>query len=480
MEIKLIQDIPENSTLIYLTGNTDQLQNLPLHADEISYIKNTYDSRKNNRFYFNRFTHFICVQILVGEGEDYQFWQRCRTWGDIVAQYLAKQKKYEAVLIPMDIDKKQAFAFMEGMALGAYRFDKYKSPEDETIFNSLLIQSSEMEPGDVKNFSSLVEACYIARDLVNEPANELSAVRFAGLAADYCRKAGAEAKVFDKQQIEKLGMTGLMTVNKGSKDEPAFVTLEWKPGRPVNNKPIVLIGKGLVYDTGGINLKPGAGLAAMKCDMAGGAAVLGAIYAVVKNKLPVHIVGLIPATDNRPGESAMVPGDIIRMANGKSVEILNTDAEGRLILADALLYAKKYDPQLVIDIATLTGSAANAIGRYGVVAMHNTTELQMDLLKASGHNVFERVVEFPFWEEYDHEVVSDIADIRNLGKSREAGAITAGKFLAHFVDYPWIHIDIAGMAFLDARESYLGKGGTGVGVRLLYDFILKQTEAARL
>jgi leucyl aminopeptidase len=211
----------------------------------------------------------------------------------------------------------------------------------------------------------------------------------------------------------------------------------------------------------------------MKSDMAGGAAVFGIMYALAKNKVPLHVVGLIPATDNRPGGKAMVPGDVIRMANGKTVEVVNTDAEGRIILADALHYAKKYNPALVIDLATLTGSAAMAIGKYGIVGMHRDALLEMGHLIESSNNVYERVVEFPFWEEYDKEIESDIADIRNLGKGKGAGAITAGKFLSNFIDYPWIHLDIAGMAYMDGRESYLGKGGTAVGVRLLYDFLCR-------
>ncbi|MCL4165812.1 UNVERIFIED_CONTAM: hypothetical protein GTU68_033770 [Idotea baltica] len=208
----------------------------------------------------------------------------------------------------------------------------------------------------------------------------------------------------------------------------------------------------------------------MKCDMAGAAAVIGAICGVASLKLDKHVIGLVPATDNRPGGNAFVPGDIINMYDGTTVEVLNTDAEGRMILADALAYAKKYKPGIVIDLATLTGSAVAAIGSGGIVMMGTAAESSKNQLKKSGENVYERLVEFPLWDEFGDMLKSDIADLKNLGP-REAGAITAGKFLEHFTDYPWIHLDIAGPAWLHGASSYRGKNGTGTGVRLLIDFI---------
>jgi leucyl aminopeptidase len=208
----------------------------------------------------------------------------------------------------------------------------------------------------------------------------------------------------------------------------------------------------------------------MKCDMAGAAAVSAAMFAIAKAKLNVHVIALIPATDNRPGENAYTPGDVIHMFDGQTVEVLNTDAEGRMILADALAYAKKYKPELVLDFATLTGAAAAAIGQYGIVCMGNADEKTKNKLKESGLNVHERLVEFPFWEDYGKLIKSDIADLKNIG-GPVGGAITAGKFLEHFTDYNWMHFDIAGPAFLSSNDQYRGKNGTGVGVRLLFDFI---------
>jgi len=232
-----------------------------------------------------------------------------------------------------------------------------------------------------------------------------------------------------------------------------------------------LIGKGVVYDTGGLSLKPTKNsMDLMKTDMAGSAAVVGAMYAIAKNKLPCHVIALVPATDNRPGGNAYAPGDVVTMYNKMTVEVLNTDAEGRMLLADALSYSNKYKPELVIDVATLTGSAAAAIGTQGIVTMGNANQATMAKLKTSGNDVYERIAEFPFWDEYRDDLKSDIADLKNLG-SGYAGAITAGKFLEHFTNYPYIHLDIAGPSRMDKPSGYLSKGGTGVGVRLLYDFV---------
>lgn len=207
----------------------------------------------------------------------------------------------------------------------------------------------------------------------------------------------------------------------------------------------------------------------MKADMGGGAAVAGAMYAIAKNKLPVHVIGLVPATDNRLNNNAYVPGDVVTMHSGKTVEVLNTDAEGRMILADALSYAQKYKPELVIDLATLTGASMRALGHIGTAAMGTAEKNSMEQLKSSGEEVYERIAEFPFWDEYGDMIKSDIADIKNIG-GPVAGSITAGKFLEHFTDYPWIHLDIAGPAILDGKDAYRTKGGSGVGVRLLYNF----------
>jgi len=266
-------------------------------------------------------------------------------------------------------------------------------------------------------------------------------------------------------------MGGLLAVNQGSIDPPTFSVLKWEPADARNKKPIVLVGKGVVYDTGGLSLKPTKdSMDYMKCDMAGGAVVAAVIYYAAKCRLPLNVIALVPSTDNRPDGNAYAPGDVIVMHSGQTVEVLNTDAEGRLLLADALSYAKKFTPQLVIDVATLTGSASMAIGHHGIVAMGNAEEAVFTALKQSGQKVYERMVEFPLWEEYGESIKSDIADLKNIG-AREAGAITAGKFLENFTDYPWIHLDVAGPSFLHKADHYRTRGGTASGVRLLIDFL---------
>lgn len=232
----------------------------------------------------------------------------------------------------------------------------------------------------------------------------------------------------------------------------------------------MLVGKGVVYDTGGLSIKPTPNsMDYMKSDMAGSAAVACTVYALAKNKVPVHVIALVPATDNRLGEDAYVPGDVITMMSGLTVEVLNTDAEGRLILADALHYAKRFKPELVMDFATLTGAAAAAVGPFGTVFMGSASDEVKAQVSDSGEYVYERLAEFPFWDEYDELIKSDIADMKNIGGAI-GGAITAGKFLQHYVDYPWLHFDIAGPSYLHASSSYRGKGGSGVGVRMLVHY----------
>jgi leucyl aminopeptidase len=266
-------------------------------------------------------------------------------------------------------------------------------------------------------------------------------------------------------------MGGLLAVNKGSIDPPTFTIAEYKHKKALNKKPIVLVGKGVVYDTGGLSLKPTPGsMDCMKCDMAGAAAVAGALYLAALQKLKLHIIVLIPATDNRPGGNAYTPGDVITMYNGSSVEVLNTDAEGRMILADALSYSMKYDPEIVIDAATLTGSALRAIGTEASIIMGNAKNHYFEELEKAGNEVHERVVRFPFWDDYAKHMESKIADLKNIG-GPNAGMISAGKFLEHFLKAPYIHMDVAGPTWLDSREDYKGQGGTGSGVRLLYQFL---------
>jgi len=364
-------------------------------------------------------------------------------------------------------------AFTEGLLLSFYSFDKYKTRKEEgekKNYPSKLLLFNGPDDTDLKWLIDLTDSVYIIRDLINEPVNHLNAQTLAEEIRKIGNMAGFKVEVLNKGKIEALKMGGLLAVNKGSVDPPVFCILEWKPDEVLNSNPLILIGKGIVYDTGGLNIKTGDHMDNMKSDMAGAAAVAGVLYTIARTGIPLHVVGLIPATDNRPGGNAYAQGDIITMYNKMTVEVGNTDAEGRLILADAISYASKYKPELIIDIATLTGSAAMTFGIQAIAVMGNADRKYFRLLEESGNEVYERTAELPFWEEYGELIKSDIADIKNVG-GREAGAITAGKFLENFAEYPLIHMDIAGPGSLKKDDFYRLKDGPGSGLRLLSTFL---------
>jgi leucyl aminopeptidase len=391
---------------------------------------------------------------------------------------LSKQSQNEkTALLTVDgssINVAALLAFTEGFALAGYRFVKYFKADQRVkklfTVTQIDLYHPKLTEAEAENQNHLIKSVFWVRDMVNEPVSVLDANRLAkevtlrGQASDF------KVEVLDKKQIETLKMGGLLAVNRGSIDPPTFTICEWKPENAVNKKPFVLVGKGVVYDTGGLSLKSTANsMDIMKCDMAGAAAVAGTINYLALSKTPVWVIGLLPATDNRPDGNAYTPGDVITMYNGLHVEIMNTDAEGRLIMADALSYGDKYEPELVIDMATLTGSAHLALGEAASVFMGNAPDTYFEQMIQAGTNTHERLVRFPFWDDYKESLKSPIADLKNLGK-REAGAISAGKFLEHFTQSPYIHIDIAGPAFLSSDDSYRLTGGTGVGVRLLAEF----------
>lgn len=364
--------------------------------------------------------------------------------------------------------------FLEGLCLSSYTFDKYKKEKKEAKLQAVYTDNAKVK---IDQITHLVEAVCWARTLVNEPANYLTAVQLAKEFVQKCEGTGIKVEVFEKQKIESLKMGGLLAVNKGSVDPPTFSILEWKPKNAKNKKPIVLVGKGIVYDTGGLSLKPTPNsMDFMKSDMGGAATMAATTYAVAQLKLPLHVICLIPSTDNRPGGNAYAPGDVITMHSGMTVEVLNTDAEGRMALADALSYANKYKPELVIDAATLTGAAARAIGHMASIIMGNADESELDALVEAGESTYDRAVKFPFWDEYKDDLKSTIADITNLG-GPAAGMITAGKFLEYFTDAPFIHMDIAGPAYMHKKDSYRGQGGTGAAVRLLVEYLKRKAKA---
>ena len=466
----------QHEHVVFLVKDANALDPGTFSKEEIRFMASRKKEFREEFFAFNRIARWTLVRFIKDEKDSLKRREECRKAGDQAARFLNDHNLSAVLVDGRGAESFEVAAFAEGMALGNYQFNKYrKDAEKKNKLAKILIRKGSVTAKEFNELGIVAKAVYRCRDLVNEPYSYLTATVFAGEIASMGRKAGAVVEVMNRKKIEALKMGGLLGVNQGSNDPPVFTVMEWKPQKPKNKKPYVFIGKGIVFDSGGMNLKPGDSMTTMKCDMSGAAAVACAITAVAEAGLPLHVIGLIPATDNRPGPRALVPGDVIRMYNKMTVEVLNTDAEGRLILADALSYAKKYDPQLVIDLATLTGSAARAIGRFGIVAMEYNAEKELRELKRSGWEVYERLVEFPNWDEYGELMKSDVADLKNLGPA-EGGAITAGKFLEKFADFPYIHLDIAGPAFLEKRDSYRGQGGTGVGVRLLFDFVKRIAE----
>ncbi len=472
MNLKIKTDnITDKENIIYCTNDKDA-KNLPLSPQELEYVEQEIKA-ENLLVEINRYTHKIFVGVTKETGSAAAL-EKMRKLGNQLHCKVQAAKIKTLTIVDQLVDKTSVLALIEGVVLSNYQFIKYlkDTKKIKHTLTSIEVVSKEIQASDLEELRVVCSGVKEARDLVNEPLSYLNAQKLSEEIKRLAKDAGFSVEIFGKSKIESLKMGGLLAVNQGSIDDPQFSILEWKPNNAKNTAPIVFVGKGIVYDTGGLSLKPTPdSMDLMKSDMGGAAAVIGAVYAIAKAKLPVHIIGLVPATDNRPSGNAYAPGDIITMYNGLTVEVLNTDAEGRLILADALSYADKYKPEFVVDLATLTGAAAVAIGKYGVVAMGNEkSKNQMQQLQNSGNNVYERVVEFPFWEEYGELIKSDIADLKNLG-GRDGGAITAGKFLENFTNYPWIHIDIAGPAFVTTLDNYRGKGGTGVGVRLLFDFV---------
>ncbi len=368
----------------------------------------------------------------------------------------------------------QIISALEGLSLESYQFLNYfkddKKLEKTHGIESIQVYHPSLTEADIKELNHTLDAVFWARDLVNEPVNKLNALALAQEVQLKAKDTSLKVEVLDKNKISALRMGGLLSVNKGSIDPPTFTICEWKPEDAVNSKPYVLVGKGIMYDTGGLSLKPTQNsMDLMKSDMGGAATVAASLYALALNQIPVWVIGLLPATDNRPGLNAYTPGDIIKMYNGLHVEVLNTDAEGRLILADALSFGDQYEPELCCTVATLTGNAEMAIGSKASVFMGNAEEKFFKQFQDAAEKTHERLVQFPFWKEYGESIKSDVADLKNLGE-RAGGAISAGKFLEHFTSSPYIHFDIAGTAFLTSAEPYKPKGGTGVGVRLFVEF----------
>lgn len=369
-------------------------------------------------------------------------------------------------------------AMIEAISHVTYAFNQFKSKKDEPkTFNFSLNVSAITEEVE-KAFSyglALEKGITLTKDLGNTPANHLTPTDLSDIADNLARKYDdLYCKILKDCDIKRLGMGALLAVSQGSVEPPNFIVMEYRGAKDPDEKPIVLVGKGVTFDTGGISLKPGAGMDEMKYDMCGAASVLGTMHALAELELPMNVVALIPTVENMPSGSAIKPGDVVTSMSGQTIEILNTDAEGRLILCDALTYAEQYEPKAVINVATLTGAIIVALGHIPTGLFANNQALA-DALIQSSTETHDRVWQLPVWDDYQSQLDTPFADIANIGGGRAGGSITAACFLSRFTEkYPWAHLDIAGTAWNSAGPN---KGATGRPVHLLLNYLYQQVQA---
>jgi len=371
-------------------------------------------------------------------------------------------------------------AAADAAILADFSFDKYKSGKNDdqklTNITRFILSTDGLRAGaavfqrGIHRAAEVAESANFARILANEPSNVMTPVALAKAALGAARGIGVRCTVHDERWLRRKKMNAVLAVAQGSENPPRFVVLEYNPAG-AKGAPIALVGKGVSFDSGGISIKPSDGMEKMKYDMSGGATVIAAVQALAKLGVRQRVVGIVPFVENMPSGSAQRPGDVIKTYSGKYVEVINTDAEGRLILADALAYAQEFKPQAIIDLATLTGACVVALG-HEAIGMMGTDDALKTRLKEAGEKTGERVWELPLWQEYFEAIKSEVADIKNVG-ARGAGTITAAMFLKEFVgDYPWVHLDIAGTAWVEkTSHPYLNPGPSGVGVRLLVEAI---------
>lgn len=377
---------------------------------------------------------------------------------------------------PIDVGQ----TLTEGAILGSYQFTAYRSDAQTgkdvkamTILAPQKDQLRQLSEG-IRRGVATAEATVFVRDLCNHPSNVMTPTKIAQEAKVIAKETGVALKVLEQKDMEKLGMGALLGVARGSHEPPKFIILEYRGARKKDERPVVLVGKTITFDTGGISLKPAENMEHMKADMTGGAEVLAAMRATARLKLPLNLVSILPATENMPGGRAMKPGDIVKTLSGKTVEVQNTDAEGRLILSDGLSYAARYKPSALIDIATLTGACVVALGQFAI-GMFGTDAKLTEAIRKAGLRAGERVWEMPLWEDYFEQLRSDVADMRNIG-GRGGGMITAALFLSKFVgDIPWVHLDIASTDWSERERAYIPKGPTGIGTRLLIQFLINRS-----
>jgi leucyl aminopeptidase len=472
-EVVIVSQISPDQSVICIMGSDAIPDDLSLTKGEKEYARKRL-SEKEDHVFIN--SYYKCTYLVRIKDDLPEFRQKeeLRKAAFSLRKLIKSHSHKELCITSHKAFSGSIESFTEGLLLSFYSFNRYKTKEenDKRQYPEKLLLKGKIKASDLKWLIETTDAVYLTRDMINDPPNHMNAAALAREITRMGKVAGFSVDVLTRGKIEALKMGGLIAVNRGSVEPPVFCILEWNPSDKVNKMPVVLVGKGVIYDTGGLNIKTGDLMAQMKADMAGAATVAGVIYSAARTSVPLHIIGLVPVTDNRPGGNAYTQGDILTMHNKSTVEVCNTDAEGRLILADAISYAGKYSPEIIIDIATLTGSAAMTFGNQAIAMMGNADRKYFSLLEECGREVYERVAELPFWDEYGELLKSDIADIKNIG-GKEAGAIIAGKFLESFAKYPMIHLDIAGTGLLRKDDFYRLKEGPGSGLRLLSVFLKK-------
>jgi leucyl aminopeptidase len=395
--------------------------------------------------------------------------------GQFIRDAGIKQFAFPVKKIGAYSEEELAESFVTGLTLGVYQYNEFKTLERDKIreIGEVILLGETAEEtkslGDGLGRGRIVsEAVCMARDLVNGPSNKITPTGLSEKAQQIAKEHGMEIQVLEVNQAEAMGMGAFVAVAKGSQEPGKFIVLEYNKGKGLDT--IAIVGKGITFDSGGISIKPSEGMDRMKDDMSGAAVVLGTMQAASKFRLPLHLVGVIPATENLPSGKAYKPGDILKTLSGQTVEVISTDAEGRLILSDALTYSLRYQPKAIIDLATLTGACVIALGDY-VIGLFGNDESLLKRLEEASAKTGEKVWKLPLWDEYFEYLKSDAADFRNVG-TRAAGAIIGGIFLSKFVEkIPWIHLDIAGPASIEKERPYVPKGGTGVGVRLVVQLL---------
>lgn len=388
-----------------------------------------------------------------------------------------KLKEFSIIVPPNFIGDQVSLVsqIVEGCKMALYKFDKFKTKKIGKSPDLTIITSKSKKITDaIKTAEITADGAIFAKTIANLPPNQCNPNTLANFAKEISKKNKMKCNVISKTELKKRGFGGITAVGQGSKNEPKLIILEYNNGQK-NEKPIILVGKAVTFDTGGISLKPGEKMDEMKFDKCGGCTVLGIMKAITELKLPINVIGIVPSVENMPGGESYRPGDIIKLYNGKTAEILNTDAEGRLILADALAYGeKKYSPKTIIDFATLTGACIIALGTNVAGMVSNDEKLTKRIIQSS-KNTMEEVWELPLTQDYMDMIKSDVADMRNIGIGRAAGTITAAAFLKNAIENtPWVHIDIAGVAWTQIatkEKSYNPKGATGFGVRLILDYL---------